>query len=291
MALPGLQAPPQEWPGAVSGKFTDKIHGRELCRRQVEALAKHGPDHGLARSGFGQYFTDSAGLLSYEGKRAVPHVENSDVHNWRSSRRNLSEPGAFHYEKHEGRRIPEQAPNLQVFTIREKRHIRQMESKEEYTDRPVGPRTTYRDNGLRASDQPAREVDISTEMARKVRTVDLVSQRNGIGCKALGDKAYRHPEYERGFHAAGELVIGSSFTRGHFKKTEPRNAMSVNLVMDGTKKSVKSYEEKYREHLLCEAQSEVADLTRNWESYTLKDCDEAKYQDLDSDEELPAVGG
>lgn len=168
--------------------------------------------------------------------------------------------------------------------------MRQVESKEEYHDRLVGPRTTFRDNGLRAADQPAREVDISTEMNRKARTLDLRSQRNGIGCKSLGDKAYRHPEYDSGFHSAGNLVVGSSFIRGHFKKTEPRNSTSVQLVTDGSRRSVKSYEEKMREAHLMEAQREVQQLTRDWESHTLKDCEEAKWEDASDDEDGAAQG-
>jgi len=291
MALPGMQAPTAEWHGAVSGKFTDKLHGREACRRQVDAPAKHGADHSLSRNGFGAYFTDTAGLHGNEGRRLVPHLQASQVYDWKPSRRALSEPGAAHYEKPEGRRIPEGLPNQVVYTMREKRHLRQVESKEEYHDRPVGPRTVVRDNGLRAADQPASEVDISTEMTRKARILDLRSQRNGINCKSLGDKPYRHPEYEKGFHVGGSLIVGSSFTRGHFKKTEPRNSTSVQLVMDGPKKSTKSYEEKMREKQLQEAQAEVLHLTRSWEVDALKDCEEAGYEDPDSDDEVVRQGG
>lgn len=290
MALPGMQAPAPEWPVAVSGKFTDKLHGRELGRRPVDAFAKHGAEHGLARNGFGSYFADTGGLAPTQGLRAVPHLDGGEVHAWRPSKRTLTEPGALHYERAEGRRLPERVPSQKVFTICEKRHLRQVESKEEISDRPVGPKNVFRENGLRARDQPAREVDISTEMARKVRPLDLESQRNNIGCRALGDKNYRHPEYDAGFHAAGGLIIGSTGVRGHFKKTEPRNAASVHLVLDNTKRSVKSYEEKYREQQLSEAQAEVEQLTRSWEAGALRECAEAAYQDLDSEDEAPAAG-
>lgn len=294
MALPGMDpgpGPAHDWPGAVSGKFTDKLHGRDLCRMQVLAPAKLGGSHSLAQNGFAGYFTDHRGLIASEGRRQVPRQDGGDIHQWRPSRRNLSEPGMHHYEKPEGRRIVEEPNSRVCVSIREKRHIRQVESKEEYGDRPIGPRNVVRNNGLRAVDQPAREIDVSNEMARKVRPLDLQTQRNGISCRSLGDKAYRHPEYDRGFHAAGSLVVGSSFTRGNFKKTEPRNSTSVHFVMDTTRKHLKSYEEKYREQQLMEAQTEVESLTRSWEAGTLKECDEANYEDLDSDDEEAAAAG
>jgi len=291
MALPGMEAPwapMPEWPGAVSGKFTDKLHGRDNQKRQVVSFSRDGADHGLARNGFASYFNDPSGLLPSEGRRPVPHAGGSEVCNWKPSKRSLSEPGQLHNEKPEGRRFVDDAPK-QVFTIREKRHIRQVESKEEYGDRQIGPSSVMRDNGLRACDQPAREVDISNEMARKVRPLDLLTQRNGIECRAHGDKPYRHPEYERGFHKAGSLVVGSSFHRGHYKKTEPRNSTTIHLVMDNTKKQLKSYEEKFREQMVSEAQQEVQALTRSWETSALKDCQEAKFADIDSDDETSAA--
>jgi len=38
----------------------------------------------------------------------------------------------------------------------------------EYGDLPVAKGTVMRENGLRAADQPAREVDVTVEMQRKV---------------------------------------------------------------------------------------------------------------------------
>ena len=39
---------------------------------------------------------------------------------------------------------------------------------QEYGDLPVAKGTVMRENGLRAADQPAREVDVTVEMQRKV---------------------------------------------------------------------------------------------------------------------------
>mmetsp|Transcript_35660 Transcript_35660/g.91686 ORF Transcript_35660/g.91686 Transcript_35660/m.91686 type:complete len:256 (-) Transcript_35660:87-854(-) len=245
---------------------------------------RDGAMHGLARNGFGGYFTDHAGLVRDQGKKRI-EPRDSDVFAWKPSRRSLAQPGHEHHEKPEGTRIVEQ-PQRKVYSVRERRHIRQVESKEEIGDFPSGKNIVYRDNGLRAHDQPAREVDLIHEISRKNRPLDLISQRNGIHCRSLGDKPYRHPEYESGFHAAGEMIIGSSFARGSFKKTEARNATSVQLVIDPNKPPVKSYEEKLRERQAMEARGEVAELTRTWEADTLKDCEEAAYVDMDSDDEV-----
>jgi len=283
-----MEAPVPEWPGAVSRKFGDAITGNLASRRVVETGCRNGVEHGLARNGFARYFTDTDGLNPTQGKRTF-EARNGEVCDWRPSRRSLSEPGCGHYEKNEGRRVVEQ-PVRKIVPLREKRHIRQAASKEEFSDRPLGPRTVVRENGLRAVDQPAREVDISTEFARKGRVSDLVNQRNGFGCRALGDKSYRHPDYENNFHHVGGLIVGSTFMRGTFKKTESRSNSSVPLaVVDGDRRPAKSYEEAQRERQLFDAQAEVVALTREWEAGTLKECD-AKYEELsDSEDEGGAV--
>mmetsp|Transcript_93492 Transcript_93492/g.204710 ORF Transcript_93492/g.204710 Transcript_93492/m.204710 type:complete len:290 (-) Transcript_93492:158-1027(-) len=272
-----------EWPGAVSGKFTDKIHGNPHFKRHV-APPQDVAAVGLTLQGFEGYFTDTAGLQPGQGKRAVPHTEFGEVATWRSSIRCLSEPGALQSERPEGRR-PVDLPLQKIKTLAQRRHLRANDSKEEYGDRPNGLHTVYRENGLRAADQPAREVDISHEMARKARADDLYAKRNGIACCRHGDKPYRHPEYERNFHKAGGLVVGSGFLRGNFKKTEPRNSTTVPFSLDATKKQLKSYEEKYWEQQRSEAQAEVQALTRSWESAILRDCEEAKFDHVDSDDE------
>eukprot|EP00435_Cladocopium_sp_Y103_P065193 s832_g27.t1 len=103
-----------------------------------------------------------------------------------------------------------------------------------------------RDNGIRAADQPAREVDVTVEMQRKARNHELDSKRNGIGCRSLGDKNYRHPEYMSRFFHSGELIVGSG-------------------------PPAKTYMEKQRERAMQEAEAEVENLTLRWEADTLKD--------------------
>merc|ERR1712046_15789 len=148
--------------------------------------------------------------------------------------------------------------------------------------------TVKRDNGLRAADQPAREVDISLEMQRKVPAYSLLDCRNGIGCKVHGDKAYKHPEYSDKFFKIGELVVGSGFQRGHYKKTLPRNATSVQLVEVQRKEGAKTFEEKQQEMLAFEARTEVEELTLKWERSVLKTTDAAKYEEpSDSEDEAP----
>merc|ERR1712187_991697 len=102
---------------------------------------------------------------------------SSDTYSWRTSKRPLVEPGCMHWAKPEGVKVVE-APPAVVFSMREKRHIRQNPSKEEHYDRPVGPKTVVRDNGYRAADQIAQEIDVNSEMQRKVRTQGLLSARN-----------------------------------------------------------------------------------------------------------------
>ncbi|CAJ1447318.1 unnamed protein product [Effrenium voratum] len=175
---------PAEWPGAVSAKFTDKLTGLPLRRKPIDAPFKYGAQEGLARNGFGRYFTDEDGLIPNQMKRFIP-MPDSQTLVWRPGKRPLAEPGLSNIEKPEGLARVESFC-AKVYTTSEKRHIRQLESKEEIQDRPWGKRTVYRENRLRASDQPAREIDITTEMRRKARVEDLLLQRNLIECYTLG---------------------------------------------------------------------------------------------------------
>lgn len=288
MALPGMDLDVRaagEWPGAVSGKFTDKFTALPLRRRMPDSVCRNGDSISLAQNGFGRYFTDTDGLIPNAGKRLIP-VHGSQVYNWRPSKRALSEPGALHLEKPEGRGRVDMPPS-KVFSMPEKRHIRQVESKEEYHDRPNGIMAIRRENGLRAAEQPATEIDISSEMSRKVRPLDLDSRRNGIDCRSLGDKPYRHPEYDSKFHHAGELIVGSGFHRGMHPKTEPRNSTSF-TVFEGERRPTKSYQEKQMEQQAFEAQAEVEELTKKWEAATLKECDEKYVEVSDSEDEAQA---
>lgn len=277
-----------EWPGQCSAKFTDKNTGRPVGRRIIETNIRNGDSTGLARQGFGAYSTDTRGLESSESKKILP-CPGSEVFEWRPCRSRILQPGHDHYEKPEGRRKGE-APPGKMIALCEKRHLRQVESKEEHGDRPVGPKVVHRENGYRAADQPAREVDISYEMQRKVPQYNLLQQRNGIGCKVAGDKAYKHPEYSDRFFKVGNLVVGSGFARGDYKRTEPRNSTSLHVVKvvkrDGP---VKSYEEKQAEMFMDEARMEVEELTLKWEGDILRTSD-AKYDFVDSESKAFAEG-
>lgn len=291
MALPGMDPGmgcQPEWPGQHSAKFTERNSAKPSGKRIVQTHIRNGDETGLACNGFGGYFSDTRGLVGTESKKIL-HCPGSQVFEWKSSKRPILQPGADHYEKPEGRRLVESAPGKSL-GIREKRHIRQVESKEETNDLPNGARTVYRENGLRAAEQPAREVDISLEMTRKAKGHSMLDCRNGIGCKVLGEKAYKHPEYSDRFFQIGELVIGSGFHRGHYQKTQPRNATSVQLVPMQRKEGAKTFEERQAEMLAFEARSEVEELTRNWERSVLKTTDAAKYEEpSDSEDEAPAT--
>lgn len=249
------------------------------------------------------YFTDTSGLRPSESKKMFPEArEQSKVMEWRPTKRPLSEPGAHHYEKPEGLKVVESAPG-KIFSIRERRHLRQHASKEEYSDRPLGPATVYRADGYRASDQIAQEVDISNELARKVRPLSLAEQRNGLGCRALGDKNYRHPEYETRFHHAGGLVVGSTFQRGSYAKHQARSETSITFATQQPRGEMKSFAEQERDREMAHHMNEVSGLTakkgetadgqQSWESYALKGCEGADFEDLDSEDEgaVPADEG
>jgi hypothetical protein len=282
MAVPGLAANPLDWPGAAPAKFTDRFTGKPLARRVVETECRNGDYTSLARQGFVNYFSDSVGLLPSESKRTFA-AKASDVHEWRPARRTLSEPGAYQVEKPEGLKVSEKPPP-KIYSIRERRHVRQVQSKEEHGDRPCGPATVMRDNGYRASDQIAQEIDVHNEMQRKVRPLALKDQRNGISCRALGDKNYRHPEYMTNFHHAGGLVVGATFQRGSFKKTEARNATSIKMD-ERKRRPMMSYAEKQEASMRKEAMDEVKNLSQDadgkvemsWEEYALKECDSSNF--------------
>eukprot|EP00929_Paragymnodinium_shiwhaense_P120476 TRINITY_DN92426_c0_g1_i1.p1 TRINITY_DN92426_c0_g1~~TRINITY_DN92426_c0_g1_i1.p1 ORF type:complete len:318 (-),score=64.34 TRINITY_DN92426_c0_g1_i1:205-1158(-) len=293
MALPGLHESPLDWPGAAPAKFTDRFTGKPLQRRIVPTECRNGASTSLARQGFVNYFDDKAGLQSCESRKLFEPV-TSDVQQWKPSRRPLSEPGAHSYEKREGLKVVEQPPP-KIVGIRERRHIRQAQSKEEYSDRPQGPRVVRMDDCYRAADKIAQEIDITSELQRKNRNLDLINQRNGIACRALGDKSYRHPEYIPKFFHAGGLIVGATFQRGSYPKTEARNATNIKIE-ERTAGPMKSYKEKQAELQMAEAVSEVAGLTPAgnlgpedadtcWESYALKPCESANYDDADDTDE------
>jgi len=293
MALPGMDPGlglQPEWTGQFSSKFCERGTGKPSSKRIVETHIRNGNDASLAQNGFGQYASDLRGLVNSESKKIMPSV-GSQVFDWRPSKRPLSQPGGDHFVKPEGRRNQDgvgEAPG-KALAIRERRHIRQVESKEEHGDRPVGPQAVLRPNGLRAAEQPAREVDLSYEMQRKVPHYSMREARNGIGCKAHGDKAYKHPEYSDRFYQMGNLVVGAGFHRGGFKRTEPRNATSVVLAEVQRKEGAKTFDEKQADMLAYEARAEVEELTMKWERHVLKTTATAQYEEP-SDSEDEASG-
>jgi len=275
------QAP--EWPGATSGIFCDRFTALPLRRKMVDTPFKHGAPEGLACNGFGRYFTDVDGLAVNQCKRQI-RPPSSKTLAWRPGKRPLLEPGLLQIEKPEGlARVEPVRPK--VYPMTEKRHIRQVESKLEHQDRPCSKRIVYRENNLKAADQPAKEIDITTEMTRKARLEDLMVKRNLIDCHCLGDKYYRHPEYAPGFYKAGGLITGSSFHRGMCKKTVPRNSMSMLLIERGERRISKTYQEKQAEREVEDAQFEVHALTASWETHTLKECDKTYHEPVDSEDE------
>jgi len=276
-----------EWPGQFSGKFVERGSAKNQGKKVVQTHIRNGDDTSLARNGFGGYFSDTRGLSCAEGKKILPSV-GSQVFEWRPSKRALSQPGSDHNEKPEGRRLCDAAPGKSL-AIREKRHIRQVESKEEHSDRPNGKNAVVRANGLRAADQPAREVDLSYEMQRKVPHYSLHDARNGIGCAVHGDKPYKHPEYSDEFFKAGNLVIGAGFARGHFKKTEPRNAISLVPANVVRKEDAMTFADREALNAANEARAEVEELTKQWERQILKTTEVAKYDEpSDSEDEAAA---
>jgi hypothetical protein len=295
-----------DWQGSISSKWLDRNSNLPHSRKIVPTCCRNGDDASFARQGPVGYFTDERGLMQIEGKRQVQGPV-SGVYQWHPSKKPMTEPGADHWEKPEGLKKVQSKP-AQVRFRKEKLHVRQVASKEEYHDRPIGPKTVKAPNGIRAADQPAQEIDLSRVLQRKSRIDHMDEQRNGIPARSLGDKQYRHPEYASEFYKAGGLIIGSTFARGHYAKTLPRNstawkefaaekpdavkAMSYEaleqMVRNNTYKEFAeknpdvikclSYMERQKLEKKLEAMAEVAELTKSgtkksWESAILKDID------------------
>ena len=47
-------------------------------------------------------------------------------------------------------------------------------------------------------------------MGTKRRVETLYDQRNGLPLKSLGDKIYKHPDYQPHFYKEGGLIVGST---------------------------------------------------------------------------------
>jgi hypothetical protein len=127
--------------------------------------------------------------------------------------------------------------------------------------------TVILDSGQRAADQRGMEMDLSQLMTSRRRCRDLVSQRNGIDCRTLGDKSYRHPEYDKDFYQAGGLAVGSSFVRGDFEKTTARNNPALAMPPREVRVPCQTYAEKEA----MRAAQEVSELTESWEGTVLRE--------------------
>lgn len=268
-----------EWQGSIPSKWMDRYTNMPQMRRIVSTCCRNGDAVSFARQGPGGYFADVRGLDIIEGKRYIP-CQQSRVQEWRPAKRSLSEPGASHWEKPEGLRRVESKPAA-VRYRKEKLHIRQNESKEEFSDRPQGLNIVRAPNGLRAAEQTAQEIDLSRVIQRKHRLDHLEDIRNRIPVRSLGDKQYRHPEYCSEFFKAGGLIIGATFARGNFPKTLPRNSTAWKEFAAEQPDAVKlvSYEEKQAVERKKQACSEVEELTRNWETGAGPGCGNLKESD------------
>lgn len=92
----------------------------------------------------------------------------------------------------------------------ERRHLRDAH------DSLLGPTHDNPKQGLlpfaQANKKSAKEYKQETVMTQKKRIMDLYDQRNGLALQSLGDKNYKHPDYEPGFFKDGGLITGSTNT-------------------------------------------------------------------------------
>jgi len=278
------------WPGSASSKWMDRSTGCVRGLRAVPSKARDGDGRNLTSLGLGGFFEhrDEAGVRT--SRRHLP-THPSETYEWTPMRRHLEEPGSRHPPERRGgiRQVAFFGGLPKPFP--EKRHVRQVESKHEFGDVPQGISMVYRDNGLRAGDQPAKEVDLSHEMARKRVLRRLPPRRNDIGCASLGDKAYKHPEYSVGFHQAEGHTVGSTFLRGSVSRSQKRNAatwQSVGAEISGTRTGT-LYKDARRERLKEEATLSVEALT-GWAGQTLKECGIPYEEPDDSDAEREGAG-
>lgn len=211
----------------------------------------------------GEFFKDEQGLVVNEGRH---HIEGglSGTHEWRPSKKIIEGPGIRRVDRPEGIKKVERAiADGTDSKRREKLHIRQVQSKEEFSDLPMGVKIVMGQNGLPAKDQVAQEVDLSRVLTRKRGVGTLDAQRNGIACTSLGDKHYKHPEYSDRYHQIGGTTVGSTFVQGSFAKTVPRNSTAWKAFAAENPDAVKrkTYKELQKEARERDAMYEVRSLT------------------------------
>jgi len=278
-----LQPAPSDMPGTVPSKFFDPHSNMVMCRKMVQTDVKNGAVNSLTKMGLGKYFRDVDGLRATEGRRIYP-PKNSETEVWKPLCNPIEAPGSHHPDPPRGlRRVPEKEPVIPRRS--EMRHIRQVESKEETYDLPSGVGIVLTPKGGRAADIPAQEVCLEQVMGHKKVVSGLLAKRNGIGMAGCGgDKPYKHPEYKTGFYAERGITVGSTFVRGSFPVTLRRNATSwMQFLGDPNRKKGKTWKERRKEEVAQEVNGVVESLAE-WETATLKECEDAKYTELTDSE-------
>jgi hypothetical protein len=121
-------------------------------------------------------------------------------------------------------------------------------------------------------------------MGQKKIVDGFEDQRNAVGVRSLGDKAYKNPEYAPRFYYEGGLVPGSTNSFKTTKKSlvKPKTEQEKNKLT-GTK-----WTDRVRQEELEEEEKAVKSLF-DWEQNTLKEAN-PKWRDPDAVEpEMPKV--
>jgi len=127
-----------------------------------------------------------------------------------------------------------------------------------------------------------KERDLALTMGQKKNVDSYEDQRNLLGMKSLGDKAYKHPEYAPKFYYEGGLVPGSTHS---FKTTKKPLAKPLTEEEKNKPKGTK-WTDKLKKEELDEEEKAVKSLF-DWEQTTLKEAN-PKWRDPDAVEpEVP----
>ena len=115
----------------------------------------------------------------------------------------------------------------------------------------------------------------------------MYDQRNGLPLTSLGDKNYKHPEYQPGFFKDGGLVAGSTnklrIASGGSGKTIDFYS-GLKLDQGPLNPGRKTWSQAVKEQQLNEELDAVGSL-RDWEKNTLREVDPKFEVEDDSDEE------
>ena len=115
----------------------------------------------------------------------------------------------------------------------------------------------------------------------------MYDQRNGLPLTSLGDKNYKHPEYQTGYFKDGGLIVGSTnklrmASGGSGKAIDFYSGLK--LDQGPLNPNRKTWAEAVKEQQLNEELDAVGSL-KDWERGTLKEVDPNYEVDDDSDEE------